>query len=64
LLKKAQMDKGELHIWIETLLERGYTIEQIENILGVEITVRTTKVALVVETYRTECLGAFEINMN
>lgn len=56
--------ENELMQWVEMLLDRGYTIEQIENILGVKLEVRTQKVQMVMAVFRTQCLGEFEVNMN
>ena len=58
------MNNEEMMGYIERLLDLGYTIEQIENILGVNLTVRTQKVQMIVEVFRTEGCGKFEINMN
>ena len=58
------MNNEEMMGYIERLLDLGYTIEQIENILGVSLTVRTQKVKMVVEAFRTENCGNFEINLN
>ena len=58
------MNHNEMMSYVERLLDLGYTIEQIESILGVNITVRTRKVQVVVEVFRTESCGRFEVNMN
>ena len=58
------MNHNEMMSYVERLLDLGYTIEQIESILGVNITVRTRTVQVVVEVFRTESCGQFEVNMN
>ena len=58
------MNHNEMMSYVERLLNLGYTIEQIENILGVNITMRTKKIQMVVEVFRTESCGRFEVNMN
>lgn len=57
-------DQNELQLWIETLLDRGFTMSQIEDILGVKINVRTVKVQVVEQVFRTQCLGEFGVNIN
>ena len=58
------MNHNEMMSYVERLLNLGYTIEQIESILGVNITMRTKKIQMVVEVFRTESCGRFEVNMN
>ena len=57
-------DQNELQLWIEMLLDRGYTMSQIENILGVKINVRTVKVQVIEQVFRTQSCGEFGVNMN
>lgn len=54
----------ELQYRIEQLMDLGYTLEQIENILDLEIHVEKVQVQMVTETCPSNILGLFEINVN
>lgn len=55
---------NDIQEWIEMLLSRGFTMSQIEDILGVKINVRTVKVQVVEQIFRTQSCGEFEVNLN
>ena len=54
----------ELQYRIEQLMDLGYTMEQIENILDLETHVEKVQVQMVIEICPSNVLGPFEVNVN
>lgn len=55
---------SELQDLIDHLLNLGFNMSDIEEMLDLEIHVQTLKVQLVVQTVPSAMVGPFEVNMN
>lgn len=49
---------------IEYLLKMGYTWEQIESLLDIEVSVNVVNVEYITQVIHTQSLGSFEVNVN